>query len=184
VQIAAKLDATPAQVLIAWGIYRGYSVIPKSVQENRIESNFKQVELGKSDYEQVSESGLGNHTRHIFFSLSCSRCRCPNVFFPGSTFLTSTNLVGILWCLERPRKVGPVTRSRLHDRHVKHELRTVSEYYANVGLHRWPYGCQIELYMTKLHQSFSLSPVGLYIKESDNDSIDDLHAYREYLKRA
>jgi L-glyceraldehyde reductase len=68
VQIAAKLNVMPAQVLIAWGVYRGYSVIPKSVQENRIESNFKQVELGKSDYEQVAESGLGNHTRHVFFS--------------------------------------------------------------------------------------------------------------------
>ncbi|KIJ66071.1 hypothetical protein HYDPIDRAFT_181112 [Hydnomerulius pinastri MD-312] len=31
--VAAKLGATPAQVLVAWGAYRGYSVIPKSVQE-------------------------------------------------------------------------------------------------------------------------------------------------------
>ncbi|KAH7928723.1 Aldo/keto reductase [Leucogyrophana mollusca] len=53
-EVAKKLDATPAQVLIAWGAYRGYSVIPKSVQESRIISNFKQVELSKEDYEKVS----------------------------------------------------------------------------------------------------------------------------------
>lgn len=32
-EVAKKLGATPAQVLIAWGVYRGYSVIPKSVHE-------------------------------------------------------------------------------------------------------------------------------------------------------
>lgn len=31
--IAESLGATPAQVLVAWGVHRGYSVIPKSVQE-------------------------------------------------------------------------------------------------------------------------------------------------------
>jgi len=62
-EVANKLGATPAQVLIAWGVYRGYSVIPKSVQEERIVSNFKQVELSKEDYELVSEIGKGNYTR-------------------------------------------------------------------------------------------------------------------------
>ena len=33
-EVADKLGATPAQVLVAWGAYRGYSVIPKSVQES------------------------------------------------------------------------------------------------------------------------------------------------------
>lgn len=32
-EVAQKLGATEAQVLIAWGAKRGYSVIPKSVQE-------------------------------------------------------------------------------------------------------------------------------------------------------
>ena len=32
-EIAKKLNATPAQVLIAWGAKRGYSVIPKSVNQ-------------------------------------------------------------------------------------------------------------------------------------------------------
>ena len=66
-EVANKLGATPAQVLIAWGVYRGYSVIPKSVQEERIVSNFKQVELSKEDYELVSEIGKGNHTRYVVY---------------------------------------------------------------------------------------------------------------------
>jgi len=62
-EVASKLGATSAQVLIAWGVHRGYSVIPKSVQEERILSNFKQIELSKSDYETISAIGHGNHTR-------------------------------------------------------------------------------------------------------------------------
>ncbi|KAF7980127.1 hypothetical protein HWV62_39555 [Athelia sp. TMB] len=62
-EIATRLGATTAQVLIAWGVYRGYSVIPKSVQEERIISNFKQVELSKEDYEAVSSIGHNNHVR-------------------------------------------------------------------------------------------------------------------------
>ncbi|KAL4263967.1 NADP-dependent oxidoreductase domain superfamily protein [Pleurotus pulmonarius] len=62
-EIAQKLGATTAQVLIAWGVYRGYIVIPKSVQEERIISNFKQIELSKEDYEAVSAVGKDNYTR-------------------------------------------------------------------------------------------------------------------------
>ncbi|KAG2016016.1 aldo-keto reductase [Coprinopsis cinerea AmutBmut pab1-1] len=62
-EIAEKLGATTAQVLVAWGAYRGYSVIPKSVQESRIKSNFQQVELSKEDYEKITELGKTNRTR-------------------------------------------------------------------------------------------------------------------------
>ncbi|KAL0574908.1 hypothetical protein V5O48_007052 [Marasmius crinis-equi] len=63
IEVAKKLNATPAQVLVAWGAYRGYSVIPKSVQEERIKSNFQQVELSKEDYEAITAIGKDNHTR-------------------------------------------------------------------------------------------------------------------------
>jgi L-glyceraldehyde reductase len=62
-EIAKKLNATPAQVLVAWGAHRGYSVIPKSVQEQRIISNFKQVELSQEDYEKVTAIVENNRTR-------------------------------------------------------------------------------------------------------------------------
>ena len=61
--IAKKLSATPAQVLVAWGVHRGYSVIPKSVQAERIHSNFKQVELSEEDYQAITKVGENNHTR-------------------------------------------------------------------------------------------------------------------------
>jgi len=64
VKIAKKLNATPAQVLIAWGVYRGYSVIPKSVQKDRIISNFKQVTLPLEDYETLTSLGKKNPTRY------------------------------------------------------------------------------------------------------------------------
>lgn len=64
-EVAKKLGATPAQVLIAWGAKRGYSVIPKSVQEERIISNFKQIELSDEDFKKVSAIGRGNHTRLV-----------------------------------------------------------------------------------------------------------------------
>jgi len=62
-EVAKKLGATEAQVLVAWGAYRGYSVIPKSVQEGRIISNFKQVELSKEDYEKISSVKGDKYTR-------------------------------------------------------------------------------------------------------------------------
>ncbi|KAI6148435.1 NADP-dependent oxidoreductase domain-containing protein [Pisolithus tinctorius] len=62
-EVAEKLDATPAQVLIAWCVYRGYSVIPKSVHEERIVSNFHQVKLDKEDYEKIASIGVNDHKR-------------------------------------------------------------------------------------------------------------------------
>ncbi|KAJ7133697.1 NADP-dependent oxidoreductase domain-containing protein [Mycena crocata] len=62
--IATKLGATPAQVLVAWGVHRGYSVIPKSVQEERIKSNFQQVQLSEEDYNEISKLGQGRHVRY------------------------------------------------------------------------------------------------------------------------
>jgi len=61
--IANKLGATTAQVLLAWCVHRGYSVIPGSVQEDRIISNFKQIALSQEDYEEISSIGHNNRTR-------------------------------------------------------------------------------------------------------------------------
>ncbi|KAI6112002.1 NADP-dependent oxidoreductase domain-containing protein [Pisolithus croceorrhizus] len=62
-EAAERLGASPAQVLIAWGVYRGYSVIPKSVHEERIVSNFHQIELNKECYERITSIGVKNHKR-------------------------------------------------------------------------------------------------------------------------
>ncbi|CAG7951244.1 unnamed protein product [Penicillium nalgiovense] len=39
-QLAEKKGKTPQQVLLVWGIQKGWSVIPKSVSKSRIEGNF------------------------------------------------------------------------------------------------------------------------------------------------
>ncbi|KAJ5217225.1 Glycerol 2-dehydrogenase (NADP(+)) [Penicillium chermesinum] len=53
--IAEKGGNTLAQVLIAWGLRRGYSVLPKSSNPKRIESNFKSIELSDEDFEAVNK---------------------------------------------------------------------------------------------------------------------------------
>lgn len=62
-QIAEKTGASTAQVLIAWAAQKGFAVIPKSVQEDRIKSNFQQIELSPEDFQAISDIGKGNHTR-------------------------------------------------------------------------------------------------------------------------
>lgn len=49
--IAADHEVTPAQVVLAWGMQRGYAVIPKSVHVERIRNNFAASELILSDKE-------------------------------------------------------------------------------------------------------------------------------------
>ncbi|CEP17417.1 hypothetical protein [Parasitella parasitica] len=54
VKIAEKYNVSPAQILISWGLKRGYSVIPKSVTASRIESNFQTVDLKNDDFENLN----------------------------------------------------------------------------------------------------------------------------------
>jgi len=63
-EVAQKNGATEAQVLIAWGVHRGYIQIPKSVTESRIISNFQQIKLSQEDYEKVTSIGHGKYRRY------------------------------------------------------------------------------------------------------------------------
>jgi glycerol 2-dehydrogenase (NADP+) len=40
-QMAEKKGKTPQQVLLLWGLQKGWSVIPKSVNKDRVEKNFE-----------------------------------------------------------------------------------------------------------------------------------------------
>ena len=55
-KIATKHNATPAQVLLAWGISRNTVVIPKSVNRERIKENFDSIhlELDEMDIEKLT----------------------------------------------------------------------------------------------------------------------------------
>lgn len=63
--IAERRGYTLAQVLIAWGIRRGYCVLPKSSTPSRIESNFKSVELTDEDFADVNAVAEGRHFRFV-----------------------------------------------------------------------------------------------------------------------
>lgn len=64
-EIAEKGGNTLAQVLIAWGLRRGYVVLPKSSNPKRIESNFKSIELSDADFEAVNKVAEGRHFRFV-----------------------------------------------------------------------------------------------------------------------
>lgn len=63
--IANKGGNTLAQVLIAWGLRRGYVVLPKSSNPGRIESNFKSIDLSDADFEAVNKVAEGRHFRFV-----------------------------------------------------------------------------------------------------------------------
>lgn len=58
---AKRLGRTEAQVLIAWQVQRGCSVIPKSVTKSRVESNFQ----GKGKFHIQKRKLLGTTVRLI-----------------------------------------------------------------------------------------------------------------------
>ncbi|KAI9250139.1 NADP-dependent oxidoreductase domain-containing protein [Phascolomyces articulosus] len=62
-RIAEKYGKTPAQVLLNWGVARGYAVIPKSVTAERIEANVEYFEMNKKDIEAILEIGKRNPYR-------------------------------------------------------------------------------------------------------------------------
>lgn len=70
-EIAAKNGATTAQVLIAWSLRRGLSVIPKSANPKRLRQNLAAAELTLSDEEFEQISGLEQGTRYIDGSFWC-----------------------------------------------------------------------------------------------------------------
>jgi 2,5-diketo-D-gluconate reductase A len=62
--IAERVGATPAQVILAWHIARGFVVLPKSVTPSRIAENFAAAEvvLTGSDMEQIAGLDRGMRT--------------------------------------------------------------------------------------------------------------------------
>ncbi|KAI9741987.1 MAG: Glycerol 2-dehydrogenase (NADP(+)) [Cirrosporium novae-zelandiae] len=63
--IAEKSGYTLAQVLLAWGLRRGYAVLPKSSTPSRIESNFQVPKLTDEEYAAVNKVAEGRHTRFV-----------------------------------------------------------------------------------------------------------------------
>ncbi|KAK4644215.1 Glycerol 2-dehydrogenase (NADP(+)) [Podospora pseudocomata] len=54
-----------AQVLLAWGLRRGYIVLPKSSTPSRIESNFQIPELTDKEFNAIEDVARGRHVRFV-----------------------------------------------------------------------------------------------------------------------
>jgi len=65
VEIADAHQATPGQVLIAWAIARGTSVIPKSVNPGRIAENWGARELSLTLADMTAIAALDRHQRMV-----------------------------------------------------------------------------------------------------------------------
>jgi diketogulonate reductase-like aldo/keto reductase len=63
--IAQKNGVSLAQVLIAWGLRRGYAVLPKSSNPERIRSNFQLISLSDEDFDAVNKVAEGRNSRFV-----------------------------------------------------------------------------------------------------------------------
>ena len=61
-EVAERGGDTLAQVLLAWGLRRGYVVLPKSSTPSRIDSNLWVPTLNDADFEVVNKVAEGRHT--------------------------------------------------------------------------------------------------------------------------
>ena len=58
IEIATRLGVTPAQVVLRWGVQRGYAVIPKSANEGRIKENLSVEGFNLSDEDMEKMKSL------------------------------------------------------------------------------------------------------------------------------
>ncbi len=63
--LATKKGVALAQVLIAWGLKRGYAVLPKSSDAARIKSNFQLIDLNDNEFALVNKVAEGRHNRFV-----------------------------------------------------------------------------------------------------------------------
>ncbi len=61
--IASRLDRTPAQVVLRWGIQRGTSIVPKTNRPERLLENLSLFDFELSAADMQAISGLNRHRR-------------------------------------------------------------------------------------------------------------------------
>lgn len=64
-EVAERSGYDLGQVLLAWGLKRGYVVLPKSSNPKRIEGNWQIPDLSDEDFEAVQGVAKGRHTRFV-----------------------------------------------------------------------------------------------------------------------
>ncbi len=65
IEIAKKLNASPAQILLAWQMARGVAVIPKSVHLERLKENFASLAIELDEDDMNAISALNKDFRYI-----------------------------------------------------------------------------------------------------------------------
>ncbi|VUT02804.1 2,5-didehydrogluconate reductase DkgB [Klebsiella spallanzanii] len=64
-RIAAKHNATPAQVILAWAVGEGYAVIPSSTRRENLASNLKALDLKLDDEDRKAIAALDCNDRLV-----------------------------------------------------------------------------------------------------------------------
>ncbi len=65
INIATEIGCSPAQVMLAWAVCRGTSVIPKSVNPQRLAQNLAAADIDLSTSQMEAMSALDQHYRYI-----------------------------------------------------------------------------------------------------------------------
>jgi len=63
--LARKKGVSVAQILIAWGLKRGYAVLPKSSNGERIRRNGHLIPLTEEEFEAVNKVARGRNCRFV-----------------------------------------------------------------------------------------------------------------------
>ncbi|KAI8061021.1 NADP-dependent oxidoreductase domain-containing protein [Gongronella butleri] len=64
-ELAKKYNVQPGQVVLNWGLNRGYAVIPKSTTPNRIRDNLVTFKMEKEDIDAITNISNGNPIRIV-----------------------------------------------------------------------------------------------------------------------
>ena len=86
IDIAADKGTTPAQIMLAWAVNRGTSVIPKSVNPQRLKENLEAADIELSPSEMQKINDLDQHYRYIkgdFWCLEGSGYTLENLWDEG-----------------------------------------------------------------------------------------------------
>ncbi|KII60949.1 Aldo-keto reductase family 1 member B15 [Thelohanellus kitauei] len=84
--IAQNHKATPAQVLLRWGIQRGYPVIVKSLNMVRMVENLGSLGIQLSDQEMEKINAIPTKYRYFHYTSACVPGQTPEEYFDGEYF--------------------------------------------------------------------------------------------------
>jgi D-xylose reductase len=77
---AARVQRTPAQVVLRWGIQRGTAIIPKTSKPERLRENLALFDFSLNDEEMAAISGLNRNRRYNDPAVFCDAAF--NKFYP------------------------------------------------------------------------------------------------------